>query len=130
MPFLLDFDCELALARAKELDTYFDTHGRLFGPLHGLPASFKDQLHVEGLETTMGYVGWIGTFEGHKGTGKERHFESQLVTSLRSLGAIPFAKVNHMKPNKGAMMNANATVDNFGANSAGQCMLPWGEHPV
>jgi len=40
----------------------------------------------------MGYVGWIDTFEGEKGSGKERRFESQIVRDLRSLGAIPFAK--------------------------------------
>ena len=49
---------------------------------------------MEGLETTMGYVGWIDTFEGEKGSGKERRFESQIVRDLRSLGAIPFAKVS------------------------------------
>lgn len=27
------------------------------GPLHGLPVSLKDQFHVKGVETTMGYVG-------------------------------------------------------------------------
>jgi amidase len=42
----------------------------------------------------MGYVGWIDTFEGEKGSGKERRFESQIVRDLRSLGAIPFAKVS------------------------------------
>jgi len=41
----------------------------------------------------MGYVGWIDTFEGEKGSGKERRFESQIVKDLRFLGAIPFAKV-------------------------------------
>jgi amidase len=53
----------------------------------------KDQFHVKGLETTMGYVGWIGTFEGEKGTGKEGRFDSEVVRELVSLGAIPLAKV-------------------------------------
>jgi amidase len=82
------------LERAEELDRYYNEHSRPIGPLHGLPVSFKDQFHVEGLETTMGYVGWIDTFEGEKGSGKERRFESQIVRDLRSLGAIPFAKVS------------------------------------
>lgn len=30
-----------ALARAKELDDYFASHGRPIGPLHGLPISVK-----------------------------------------------------------------------------------------
>lgn len=50
------------------------------------------RFHVKGVETTMGYVGWIGTFEGKKGTGKERVFESEMVKELRSLGAIMFCK--------------------------------------
>lgn len=53
----------------------------------------KDQFHVKGMETSMAYIGWIGTFEGRKGTGKEKVFESELVRELHSLGAIPIAKV-------------------------------------
>lgn len=52
----------------------------------------KDQFHVKGMETSMAYIGWIGTFEGRKGTGKEKVFESELVRELHSLGAIPIAK--------------------------------------
>ena len=58
----------------------------------------KDQFHVKGTETSMAYIGWIGTFEGRKGTGKEKVFESELVRELHSLGAIPIAKVgNHFQ---------------------------------
>jgi amidase len=46
-----------------------EEHGEPVGPLHGLPVSFKDQFHVKDVDTTMAYVGWIGTFEGLKGTG-------------------------------------------------------------
>ena len=42
----------------------------------------------------MGYVGWIGTFEGKKGTGKERVFESEMVKELRNLGAILYCKTS------------------------------------
>ena len=62
------------------------------GPLYGVPVSLKDQFHVRGVETTMGYVGWIGTFEGRQGTGRERTFESEMVRELRALGAILFCK--------------------------------------
>ncbi len=41
----------------------------------------------------MGYVGWIGTFEGKEGTGKEMNVDSQMVDDLRSLGAIFYCKV-------------------------------------
>jgi hypothetical protein len=42
----------------------------------------------------MGYVGWIGNFQGLKGTGKERNFESELVKELRKMGAILFCKTS------------------------------------
>jgi len=54
----------------------------------------KDQIHVKGVETTMGYVGWIGTFEGQKGTGRERVYESEMVRELRILGAILYCKTS------------------------------------
>ena len=64
------------------------------GPLHGLPVSLKDQFHVKDVETTMGYVGWIGTFEGKVGTGKEKVFESEMVRELRNLGAVLYCKTS------------------------------------
>ena len=42
----------------------------------------------------MGYVGWIDTFQGQKGTGKERVFESELVLELRNLGAVLYCKTS------------------------------------
>lgn len=42
----------------------------------------------------MGYVGWIGTFEGKKGVGKEKVFESEMVRELRNLGAILYCKTS------------------------------------
>ncbi|TVY34670.1 Acetamidase [Lachnellula occidentalis] len=85
---------EAALSDARELDEYFVKNGKPVGPLHGLPISLKDQFHVKGVETTMGYVGWINTFQGRTGTGKERVFESELATTLRRLGAILYVKTS------------------------------------
>ncbi|RAL62563.1 hypothetical protein DID88_004413 [Monilinia fructigena] len=56
-----------AILEAQKLDDYFAKHKKPVGPLHGLPVSLKDQFHVKGVETSMGYVGWTGTFEGKKG---------------------------------------------------------------
>lgn len=89
----MDINVEAALSRARELDRYWEEHKKPIGPLHGLPFTMKDQFHIKGLETTMGYVGWIGTFEGQKGTGKEGKFDSEVVRELFGLGAIPLAKV-------------------------------------
>ncbi|KAG0651309.1 Acetamidase [Hyphodiscus hymeniophilus] len=85
---------DAAIADAQKLDDYYAEHQKPVGPLHGLPVSLKDQFHVKDVETTMGYVGWIGTFEGKKGTGKEKVFESEMVRELRDLGAVLYCKTS------------------------------------
>lgn len=82
----------VALADAKALDTEFAKTKQPKGPLHGLPVSLKDQFHVRGVETCLGLVGWIGTFEGRKGTGKEGNVESEMAHLLRDAGAILYCK--------------------------------------
>lgn len=64
------------------------------GPLHGLPVSLKDQFHVKGVETTMGYVGWVGTFEGKRDDPRAKTAESELVRELRRAGAVVFCKTS------------------------------------
>jgi amidase len=54
----------------------------------------KDQFHVKDVETTMGYVGWIGTFQGKKGDPRTHVYESEMVRELRSLGAILYVKTS------------------------------------
>ena len=85
---------DAAIENAKALDQYYARNKAPIGPLHGLPVSLKDQFHVKDVETTMGYVGWIGTFEGKRGTGKEKIFESEMVRELRELGAVLYCKTS------------------------------------
>lgn len=42
----------------------------------------------------MGYVGWIGTFEGRKQDARRGTAESELVRELRSLGAVLYCKTS------------------------------------
>lgn len=70
------------------------SHRDEMGPLHGVPISLKDQFHVKGVETSMGYVGWLNTFEGRKNTGKEKTYESLMVEELRKAGAILYCKTS------------------------------------
>lgn len=91
---LLETFFDAAIEDARKLDRYYEAYKKPIGPLHGLPVSLKDQFHVKGVETTMGYVGWIGTFQGEKGTGREKVFESEMVKELRDLGAVLFCKTS------------------------------------
>ncbi|QPC71343.1 hypothetical protein HYE68_002095 [Fusarium pseudograminearum] len=83
-----------ALERAKYLDDYLAKHSKPLGPLHGLPISLKDQFHVKGVDTTMGYVGWIGGNLGVSDPDKTHKVESQIVTELLSLGAVLYCKTS------------------------------------
>ena len=85
---------DMALRTAEGLDKYFKDNGTVKGPLHGLPISLKDQFHVEGYDTRMGYVGWIGTYEGDKDIVKVNKINSQIVKELLSLGAVLYCKVS------------------------------------
>lgn len=51
---LTEIFVERALARAAELDAILKDTGKVVGPLHGLPISLKDQVCIEGLESTIG----------------------------------------------------------------------------
>ncbi|KAK5798225.1 hypothetical protein VI817_004516 [Penicillium citrinum] len=85
---------DAAIEDAKKLDAYFAEYKKPVGPLHGLPVSLKDQFHVKGVETTMGYVGWIDTFEGQKDDPRRGVEESELVRELRDLGAVLYCKTS------------------------------------
>ncbi|KAH6965033.1 amidase signature domain-containing protein [Fusarium venenatum] len=80
-----EFFPELALARAQYLDDYLTEHKEPIGPLHGLPISVKDQVRIKGIETTMGYVSWIG---------KKDTEDSVLTTMLLGAGAVLYVKTS------------------------------------
>ncbi|TID20558.1 putative glutamyl-tRNA(Gln) amidotransferase subunit A [Venturia nashicola] len=80
-----------AIHDAEILDSKYASSKPL-GPLHGLPISLKDQFHVRNVETSMGYIGWLGTFQGKPREPHHAEFESELVRELRQLGAILYVK--------------------------------------
>ncbi len=57
--------------------------GTVVGPLHGIPMTFKDQFNVQGIDTTLGYVGR---------SFKPAETDAVLVKIMRKLGAIIIAK--------------------------------------
>lgn len=82
---MLEVGFTQAIEKAETLDQYRETYQHTVGPLHGLPMTVKDQFHVKGMETTMGYVGWIDTFEGNKSSSSKLKTESEIVRELEAL---------------------------------------------
>ncbi|KAH7127298.1 putative fatty-acid amide hydrolase [Dactylonectria macrodidyma] len=76
---------ESGLKRARQLDKILASTGRVVGPLHGLPISLKDVLHVAGVESTLGYVAWIG---------QPQPRNDSLVDFLLKAGAVFYCKTN------------------------------------
>ncbi|OQE36751.1 hypothetical protein PENCOP_c011G08448 [Penicillium coprophilum] len=74
-----------ALRRAKELDDHLMRTGQVVGPLHGVPVSVKDRFDVEGVDTT---VGWVGL------TNEPAKSNSSLANLLESMGAVLYVKTN------------------------------------
>ncbi|RVX69367.1 hypothetical protein B0A52_06962 [Exophiala mesophila] len=85
---------DAALASAKKLDEYYAKNKKTIGPLHGVPVSLKDQFHIENVDTTMGYVGWIDTFQGDANDPRKGKYESEMVRELRALGAVLYCKTS------------------------------------
>ncbi|KAF8273107.1 amidase signature domain-containing protein [Lactarius quietus] len=73
-----------ALERAAWLDEQLKTTGKVVGPLHGLPISLKDQVVIKGLETTMGYVSWVGRVAERDATLTEILIECGAVLYVRT----------------------------------------------
>ncbi|TGO57200.1 hypothetical protein BCON_0068g00310 [Botryotinia convoluta] len=94
-PCLLNIMIPEAVKKARKLDESFQNEGgSIKGPLHGLPISVKDQFHVRGSDTIMGYVGWIGTFEGDSNSNKVGMVNSQIISELEEQGAVVFCKTS------------------------------------
>jgi amidase len=75
---------EEAVKQATVLDAYLETHGKPIGPLHGLPVSIKDHMHIAGTFSSQGCFASIV---------KDQE-DCKVVASLRSQGAIFYCKTN------------------------------------
>ncbi|KAI1211274.1 amidase [Annulohypoxylon truncatum] len=74
-----------ALERAKELDDIFKSTGKVVGPLHGVPMTFKECFHFKGYDSTNGYMSRV--FQPANRT-------SPLPELLQAAGAIVISKTN------------------------------------
>ena len=81
---IVTLDVDEAIRRADHADGEL-AHGRLLGPLHGLPIAHKDLLDTEGMRTTYGSP----IFRDHVPAR-----DARIVARLRRCGAIAFGKTN------------------------------------
>ncbi|KAF8120361.1 amidase signature domain-containing protein [Boletus edulis] len=100
---------EDAKKQAKVLDEEFSRTGKLRGPLHGVPMSFKDQYEISGYDATIGFTHWAN---------KPCTTDAFLVSQCRKAGAIIIVKTN-----------VPQTMFAFECSNAlwGRTTNPWGE---
>ncbi|THV45177.1 hypothetical protein BGAL_0520g00010 [Botrytis galanthina] len=114
-----------AVEKARMLDASFQNEaGSVKGPLHGLPISVKDQFHVKGSDTTMGYVGWVGTFEGDGNSNNVGLVNSQIISELEEQGAVVFCKEDQLATNRSRQtLNPVNRLLSCGGSSGGEAAL-------
>ncbi|TGO25789.1 hypothetical protein BPAE_0072g00090 [Botrytis paeoniae] len=124
-PCLLNIMIPEAVKKARKLDESFQNEGgTIKGLLHGLPISVKDQFHVKGSGTTIGYVGWIGTFEGDSNSNKVGMVNSQIISELEELGAVVFCKEDQLATNRSReTLNPVNRLLSCGGSSGGEAAL-------
>ncbi|EOO03393.1 putative general amidase protein [Phaeoacremonium minimum UCRPA7] len=76
---------EQALQQAERLDEVLRSTGKVVGPLHGVPMTFKECFHFEGYDSSNGYLSRV--FQPVDKT-------SPLAELLQNAGAIIIAKTN------------------------------------
>lgn len=77
-------DAEKARVRAEAADAAL-ARGDVWGPLHGVPMTFKESYDMEGLPTTWGLAEYAG---------RQAESDSAVVARMRGAGAVPFGKTN------------------------------------
>ncbi|KAJ5580029.1 uncharacterized protein N7459_006014 [Penicillium hispanicum] len=83
--FATEFMAEEAIARAKELDTYYQQTGKLVGPLHGVPISVKEHIGFKNRTCNTGFVAWVD---------KVATEDAYLVQLLANAGAVFHVRTN------------------------------------
>lgn len=81
---IVTLDKDMALQRAKEADEAL-AKGELWGPLHGVPITIKDNLATRGLKTTNSFPDTEDFVPD---------FDATVVARLRAAGAIILGKTN------------------------------------
>ncbi|KAK1081351.1 hypothetical protein LTR33_004764, partial [Friedmanniomyces endolithicus] len=112
-----------ALTRAKYVDDYLATHGKLIGPLHGLPISVKEHVSMKGLDINAGFVSWVGLMAPD---------DALILKLLRNAGAVFYVRTTepqalmHLETDNniyGVTVNPYNTALTSGGSSGGEGAL-------
>jgi amidase len=98
---LTDFFPTEAIKIAQSFDEHLHKTGKLVGPLHGLPISFKDNFNIVGKDSTIGFTSLVD---------QPATYNATLVELLEKLGAVRYCKTNVPT----AMMIAESVNNVFG----------------
>lgn len=74
-----------AIEQAKKLDETFKATGKVVGPLHGVPITFKECFHFKGYDSTNGYLSRVG---------QPATTTSPLAQVVQAAGGVVIAKTN------------------------------------
>ena len=111
------------IKRARELDEYRKKHGKVVGPLHGLPVSLKDTFNIAGRASSIGLVSWLPNIASEN---------SDCAESILAAGGVLFAKtgtsqaclmVESINNIFGAIRNPCNPALNVGGSSGGEGAL-------
>lgn len=83
--FATEFLVEEAMARAKQLDAYFKEHGKIVGPLHGVPISVKEHIGLKSHICNSSYTIWCDNIPEE---------DALIVRLLKNAGAIFHVRTN------------------------------------
>ncbi|EXJ81134.1 hypothetical protein A1O3_07422 [Capronia epimyces CBS 606.96] len=113
--FATEFMADEAIARAKELDAYYEKTGKLVGPLHGIPISVKEHVGLKGRICHTGYVAWI------KNIATE---DALLVQLLEKAGAVFHVRTN--EPQSLMHLDCNNNITGMTVNPYNRKLSPGG----
>eukprot|EP00930_Biecheleria_cincta_P019257 TRINITY_DN14744_c0_g1_i1.p1 TRINITY_DN14744_c0_g1~~TRINITY_DN14744_c0_g1_i1.p1 ORF type:complete len:558 (-),score=73.87 TRINITY_DN14744_c0_g1_i1:163-1836(-) len=103
--------CDDAEQRAKDADEHLKRTGQVLGPLHGVPCTIKDHVAIKGIALSLNMI----TLKRREKPPIPGH-DDPIVTTLRNLGAIPFAKT---------LMTQMGGTWGSGGPADGDCLNPW-----
>jgi len=86
------------MKQARDLDDYLEATGQLKGPLHGLPISVKEHIHLKGTPATSGLVAWKDNISEE---------DALIVKIFRDAGAIFHVKTTNPQTLMSLETNSN-----------------------